>query len=89
MKQCATNRIEFTKLQGFDVFEKLPEEQMLKSYNEDFYTSLSKLNFISYIFGKLLNNRSSTYLIVSKLGINGFCGSLLNSITFKFLKSKN
>lgn len=47
MKQT-TNKIEFNKIPGFDVLEKLPEEQMLRSYNEDFYTSLNSV--------KILNN---------------------------------
>lgn len=43
----SNNKIELNKLPGFDILEKLPEEQMLKSYNEEFYSSLSKFQFIS------------------------------------------
>ena len=39
--------LEFSKLQGFDVLESLPEEPKLKSYNEEFYSSLSNLKFLS------------------------------------------
>lgn len=42
-----SNKIELNKLPGFDILEKLPEEQMLKSYNEEFYTSLSNSKIIS------------------------------------------
>ena len=41
------NRIEFNKLQGFDVLEKLPEEKMKSTYNEQFYSSLSNMKFLS------------------------------------------
>lgn len=44
MKQ---SRIELNKIPGFDILEKLPEEQMLKSYNEEFYNSLSNLKIMS------------------------------------------
>ena len=40
-------QIEYTKIQGFDVFEKLPEEGKLKSYNSEFFNSLSNLKFLS------------------------------------------
>ncbi len=39
--------IEFTKLQGFDVLEKLPEEKIIDNYNEQFYSTLSQLKFLS------------------------------------------
>ena len=39
--------IEFTKLQGFDVLEKLPEEKIVDNYNEQFYSTLSQLKFLS------------------------------------------
>jgi hypothetical protein len=41
------NKIELNKLPGFDILEKLPEEQMLKSYNEEFYNSLNNFKFMS------------------------------------------
>jgi hypothetical protein len=41
------NKIELNKLPGFDILEKLPEEQMLKSYNEEFYSSLSTAKIMS------------------------------------------
>jgi hypothetical protein len=47
MKPQNSNKIELNKLSGFDVLEKLPEEQMLKSYNEEFYTSLTNYKFVS------------------------------------------
>jgi hypothetical protein len=43
MKPTA-NKIELNKLQGFDLMEKLPEERMLKSYNEEFYNTLYNSN---------------------------------------------
>lgn len=39
--------IEYKKLQGFDVMEKLPEEKLISTYNEQFYSSLSSMKFIS------------------------------------------
>ena len=39
--------IEFTKLQGFDVLEKLPEEKIIDNYNQQFYSTLSQLKFLS------------------------------------------
>ena len=42
-----SNKIEFNKLQGFDVLEKLPEEKAETSYNEQFYSSLSNMKFLS------------------------------------------
>ena len=39
--------LEFNKIQGFDVLEKLPEESKMRSYNEEYYSSLSNLKFIS------------------------------------------
>jgi hypothetical protein len=39
-----TSKIELNKLQGFDLLEKLPEERMLKSYNEEFYNTLQNSN---------------------------------------------
>ncbi len=43
----ASNKMELNKLPGFDILEKLPEEQMLKSYNEEFYSSLSNVKIMS------------------------------------------
>jgi hypothetical protein len=42
-----STKIELNKLPGFDILEKLPEEQMLKSYNEEFYSSLSNVKIMS------------------------------------------
>ena len=39
--------LEFNKIQGFDVLEKLPEDSKMKSYNEEYYSSLSNLKFVS------------------------------------------
>jgi hypothetical protein len=41
MKQTISNKVELNKLPGFDILEKLPEEYMLRSYNEEFYNSIS------------------------------------------------
>jgi hypothetical protein len=41
------NKLELNKIPGFDILEKLPEEQMLKSYNEEFYSSLSNVKIMS------------------------------------------
>ncbi len=46
MKPSST-KTELNKLPGFDILEKLPEEQMLKSYNEEFYTSLTQAKIIT------------------------------------------
>lgn len=43
----SSNKIELNKLSGFDILERLPEEQMLKSYNEEFYNSLSNVKITS------------------------------------------
>jgi hypothetical protein len=43
----STNKIELNKLSGFDILEKLPEEQMLKSYNEEFYNTMSHVKITS------------------------------------------
>ena len=37
--------LEFNKIQGFDVLEKLPEDSKMKSYNEEYYSSL-----FTYVF---------------------------------------
>lgn len=39
--------IEYKKLQGFDVLEKLPEEKLVNTCNEQYYSSLSNMKFIS------------------------------------------
>ena len=41
------DNIEFNKLQGFDVLEKLPEEKFIDNYNEQFYSTLEGLKFLS------------------------------------------
>ena len=41
------NTLEFAKIPGFDVLEKLPEEEKLSSYNEEYYSTLSNLKFLS------------------------------------------
>ena len=40
----SNNKIELNKFQGFDLLDKLPEEKMLNSYNEEFYNTLSNSN---------------------------------------------
>lgn len=42
-----SNKIEFNKLSGYDVMEKLPEDLILKSYNEEFYSTLSQVKIMS------------------------------------------
>jgi hypothetical protein len=42
-----TARSEFAKMPGFDILEKLPEGQALKSYNEEYYNSLSNFRMIN------------------------------------------
>ena len=42
-----TGKSEFNKMPGFDILEKLPEGQALKSYNEEYYNSLSGLKIIN------------------------------------------
>ena len=41
------NNIEFNKLQGFDVLEKLPPKSVNDTYNQEFYTTLDNLKFLS------------------------------------------
>ena len=43
----ATNSIEFNKLQGFDVLEKLPGKNFNDTYNQEFYNTLDNLKFLS------------------------------------------
>lgn len=47
MKEDDNDKIEFKKLQGFDVLDKLPEEKVMNTYNEQFYSSLSNMKFVS------------------------------------------
>ena len=42
-----TNAIEFNKLQGFDVLEKLPPKNFVDNYNQEFYNTLDQLKFLS------------------------------------------
>ena len=42
-----SNNIEFNKLQGFDVLEKLPPKSVSDTYNQEFYITLDNLKFIS------------------------------------------
>ena len=42
-----SNAIEFNKLQGFDVLEKLPPKAFNDTYNQEFYTTLDNLKFLS------------------------------------------
>ena len=42
-----TGKSEFNKMPGFDKLEKLPEGQALKSYNEEYYNSLSNFRMIN------------------------------------------
>lgn len=39
--------IEYRKLQGFDVLEELPPRETIKSYNDEYESSLSNLHFLS------------------------------------------
>ena len=41
------NNIEFNKLQGFDVLEKLPGKNFNDTYNQEFYNTLDNLKFLS------------------------------------------
>ena len=42
-----SNNIEFNKLQGFDVLEKLPPKSINDTYNQEFYNTLDNLKFLS------------------------------------------
>jgi hypothetical protein len=42
-----TPKSEFAKMPGFDILEKLPEGQPLKSYNEEYYNSLGGIKMIN------------------------------------------
>ena len=42
-----SNNIEFNKLQGFDVLEKLPPKNFNDTYNQEFYNTLDNLKFLS------------------------------------------
>ena len=42
-----SNNIEFNKLQGFDVLEKLPPKSVNDAYNQEFYNTLDNLKFLS------------------------------------------
>ena len=42
-----SNNIEFNKLQGFDVLEKLPPKSVNDKYNQEFYNTLENLKFLS------------------------------------------
>ena len=42
-----SNVIEFNKLQGFDVLEKLPPKNLNDTYNQEFYNTLDNLKFLS------------------------------------------
>ena len=46
-KSQMTNAIEFNKLQGFDVLEKLPPKNFVDNYNQEFYNTLDQLKFLS------------------------------------------
>ena len=41
------NAIEFNKLRGFDVLEKLPPKNFIDNYNQEFYNTLDQLKFLS------------------------------------------
>lgn len=41
------NKVELNKIPGFDILEKLPEEHMLRSYNEEFYNSLHNVKIMT------------------------------------------
>jgi len=42
-----TGKSDFAKMPGFDILEKLPEGINLKSYNEEYYNSLSNIKMIN------------------------------------------
>ena len=42
-----SNAIEFNKLQGFDVLEKLPQKNFTDTYNQEFYNTLDNLKYLS------------------------------------------
>ena len=42
-----SNAIEFNKLRGFDVLEKLPPKNFIDNYNQEFYNTLDQLKFLS------------------------------------------
>ena len=42
-----TPKSDFAKMPGFDILEKLPEGQVLKSYNEEYYNSLGGFKMIN------------------------------------------
>ena len=46
-KNNISNNIEFNKLQGFDVLEKLPPKNFNDTYNQEFYNTLDNLKFLS------------------------------------------
>ena len=53
MEGFEKDNIEFNKLQGFDVLEKLPEEKFIDNYNEQFYSTLEGLKLVAWrIFAK-------------------------------------
>ena len=41
------NKTEMKNMPGFDVLDSIPEEQKMKSYNDEFYNTLSNLKFLS------------------------------------------
>ena len=41
--------LEMKNIPGFDVLDTLQEEQKLKSYNDEFYSTLSNMKFLSII----------------------------------------
>ena len=47
MSNKMSNAIEFNKLQGFDVLEKLPPKNLNDTYNQEFYNTLDQLKFLS------------------------------------------
>ena len=53
--------LEMKNIPGFDVLDTLPEEQKLKSYNDEFYSTLSNMNFLVLLFLKMTN-----YFIILK-----------------------
>ena len=42
-----TPKSDFETMPGFDILEKLPEGQVLKSYNEEYYNSLGGFKMIN------------------------------------------
>jgi len=42
-----TGKSEFSKLPGYEIMDKLPESQPIKSYNEEYYNTLTNFKMIN------------------------------------------